>query len=188
MPRKTITIYEGDDFERLIELQAEVNRTELRALDAAEPSKRFGDDEPDAVAMAKAAFDDFVDEAAERAESWVLETIGWEAWTDLLEEHPAREVDGDDGKKVEHPDDAGWGFNTKTFGKALLLFVDPEDNEHRTVTKIGDADLATLGKRLRRLSRGQFETLWITAHQLNTGGVNDPKALRYSTAPRSNES
>lgn len=190
MPRKTITIYDGDDFERLGELQAEVRRAELRAGDDSGP-RRMGDDEPDAVAEAKAAFDEFVDVAADRAESWVLESIGHEAWRDLVTAHPARTVtegEGAEAKEVTHPDDDGWGVNTETFGKALLLFVDPEDDEHRTVTKIGDAELSTLPKRLRRLSQGQFDTLWVTAHALNTGAVNDPKALRYSTAPRSTES
>lgn len=191
MPRKTITIYEGDDFERLTDLQAEVARAERAASLASSPT-RLGDADPSAVQDARDAFDAFVDVAASRAEAWELHSIGFEAWQKLLADHPARKVtegEGDDAKEVTHPDDAGWEVNTSTFGKALLLFVDAEDPEHRTVAKLGDAEVGTvLPKRLRRLSQGQFDTLWITAHALNTGGVSDPKLARYSTGPRSSES
>jgi hypothetical protein len=189
MPRKTIVIYEGDDFETLADLRNEVAIAERAAELAKGVPSRLGDAEPDAVQAARDAYDAFVDVAASRAEAWELHSIGHEAWRDLLGKHPARQVDGEkDGEKVDHPADDGWGVNTETFGKALLLFVDTEDDEHRTVTKLGDAELATLPKRLRRLSQGQFDTLWITAYTLNTGGVADPKASRYSPAPRSNES
>lgn len=191
MPRKTINIYAGDDFDRLTELQATVRVAERAALRPTETA-REGDDDPDALQAAKDAFDAFVDEAASRAEAWELTSIGHEAWRDLIAAHPPRKVDGegdDEGKKVDHPEDVGWGFDTETFGKALLLFVDPEDPSHRTVTRLGDAEVGTvLSSRLRRLSQGQFDTLWITAHQLNTGGVSDPKLQRYSTGPRSSAS
>jgi hypothetical protein len=211
MPRKTINIYEGDDFERLADLRTEVNIAERALFEAQTEAAREvisspargGDDQPDlaktavadasvALEKARAAFDAFVDLAAERAEPWELHNIGYEAWLELVAAHPARQVDGegdDAGKQVDDPADSGWGVNTVTFGKALLLFADPEDpQEHRTVTKIGDAPLTELPKRLRRLSLGQFESLWITAFMLNTGGVDDPKAQRYSTGPRSSES
>jgi hypothetical protein len=189
MPRKTIVIYDGDDFERLADLRNEVGVAERAAELASGMSSRLGDATPDGVQAARDAYDSFVDVAAGRAEAWELHSIGHEAWRDLLAAHPARQVDGEDGKKVEHPEDASWGVNTESFGKALLLFVDPEDGDHRTVAKLGDAEPGTvLPKRLRRLSQGQFDTLWITAYGLNTGGVADPKASRYSIAPRLNES
>lgn len=211
MPRKTINIYDGDDFERLAELRTEVSIAERALLEAqveaardgvAAPA-RGGDDQPDAakaaitaasdaLKIARDAFDAFVDVAAERAVPWELHSIGFEAWSELVDAHPPRQVDGegdDAGKKVDHPEDGGWGVNSKTFSKALLLFVDPEDpEEHRTVTKIGDAPLTDLPKRLKRLSHGQVESLWITAFALNTGGIGDPKAQRYSTGQRSSES
>jgi len=190
MPRKTIVIYEGDDFEKLADLRTEVAIAE-RAANDTRTSPRFGDDEPDPVRLAKDAYDAFVDVAAERADAWELHSIGHEAWRDLLVAHPPRKVtvkvEGED-KEVDHEDDDPFGVNVETFGKALLLFVDPEDNEHRTVAKISDEPPADLGKRLRRLSLGQFDTLWLTAYSLNTGGVADPKSARYSTGPRSSAS
>jgi hypothetical protein len=212
MPRKTIVIYEGDDFERLSTLRAEVGIAERQLsealLVASTAPARFGDDDPDEITAlreslkaAQDAYDSFVDVAAERADEWVIESIGHEAWRDLLTAHPARKVLANptappnpgetvivDTREVDHPDDEAFGVNTEEFGKALLLFVDPDDDEHRTVTKAGDADLARLGTRVRRLSQGQFDTLWMSAFYLNTGGVADPKLSRYSIAPRSSES
>lgn len=210
MPQTTIIIYADDDFERLADAKAEVGRAE-RALEAEaekadQGGARFGDTKPEAVTdaeanvrSAKEAFNAALDRACSRADEWELHSIGFEAWRDLLAKHPARKVtegEGDDAKEITHPDDAAWGlalsckpFNVETFGKALLLFVDPEDPEHRTVTKLGGAEVGTvLLKRLRRLAEGQFVELWVAAHQLNTGGVADPKALRYSIAPRLSES
>jgi hypothetical protein len=189
MPRKTITIYDSDDFERLGELRTEVSIAEREALSAKTPA-RFGDDIPDAVRLAKDAYDAFVDEAAARADAWELHSIGHEAWRDLVAAHPPRKVKTEDDppKEVDHPEDAPFGVDTETFGKALLTFVDPDDDEHRTIAKIGDMVPTDLAKRLRRLSVGQFDTLWVTAFYLNTGGVADPKATRYSTGPRSDDS
>jgi hypothetical protein len=203
MPSKTVPIYADDDNERLYELRvavhiAERNLLEKRLNPKPAENARGGDDEPSEVAEAEAAFsaakdayDAAVDEAAERAEEWVLHSIGFEAWDDLLAKHPPRKVaqgEGEDKKEVDHPDDAEFGVNTLTFGKALLLFVDPEDGEHRTVTKAGDIGLDGLARRIRRLSRGQVDTLWSTAYHLNTGGIADPKATRFSTAASSTQS
>lgn len=210
MPRKTITIYDGDDFERLAEAHAAVGRAE-RALEAVEDkaaskSARYGDGEGElveareAVKVAKDAYDELVDAAAERADAWVVESIGHEAWRGLLKAHPPRKVTKDPApplpgetavaaaEQVDHPDDVYYGVDTEKFGKALLTFVDPDDDEHRTITAIGDAVPTDLAKRLRRLSAGQFDTLWIVAYQLNVGGVADPKAVRFSTVTRSTES
>lgn len=196
----SITIYAGNDLQRLGEFRTAVSIAERNLFDLEEratkaPSARFGDSDPDevrlareAVDAAKAACDKFIDECAGRADEWVIEPIGHEAWRELLKAHPARMVpkkDGADGEKVEHEDDASWGVNTESFGKALLLFVDQDDADHRTVTKAGDTDLSELAKRVRRLPQGQFETLWVAAYHLNVSGVTDPKGLRYSTTPAS---
>jgi hypothetical protein len=213
MPQKTITIYDGDDFEKLAELQTQVRiaagKVALLEKRAAQPAAtpRAGDDEPselekaqESAQRAKDAFDAFVDKAATRAEAWELHHIGHEAWVDLVNAHPPREVtegegEGDGAKQVIHPDDAEWAmilktapFDTSTFGKALLLFVDDDDADHRTVAKLGGADPGTvLPKRINRLSQGQFDTLWVAAHQLNTGGVSDPKLARFSVDTKSTE-
>lgn len=204
MPRKTVTIYDGDDFERLSEARtavaiAERALAEVRMRNVGASSGRFGDDEPDAIAeaeaevqAAKVAHDALLDEVVERAEAWVLESIGHEAWHDLLLAHPPRKVTEVQGEaeaakevEVDHPEDAQFGVNVETFGKALLLFVDPDDDEHRTITEVSGVDLSKIASRVKRLSQGQFDTLWIWAHALNTGGANDPKESRLLPAPRS---
>ena len=205
MPKATIPIYADDDFERLAELRREVSIAE-RNLEAARAEAeesagtpvRVGDDETDRVAEARVAlqaaqdaYDAFVDEAAERAEMWVLKPIGHEAFRDLLRTHPPRKVtegEGDEAKQVDHPDDAGWGVNTETFGKALLLFVDPDDDEVRTVVEPAFDTEAALRKRVKRLSAGEFATMWATAMHANSGVVADPRMSRFSSGvPRSSE-
>lgn len=194
MTRKTtIPIYDGDDFERMADLRRKVDiaeraleRREIEARKASAPL-RIGDLAPDHVGEARAAlqqaedeFDAFVDEASDRAELWVLTPIGHEEFRELLKDHPAREVDGEDGKKVTHPDDDGWGVNTESFPKALLTFVDPDDDEIRTVMSPEFDSHAALRKRIKRLSGGEFDSIWTAAYLLNTGGIGDPKAGKFS--------
>lgn len=196
MPRATIPIYHDDDFERLSELRMEVSIAERRleaarkeADEAPRSTARAGDDEPDAVAEAKAAlaaaqqaFNDHVDEASERAEMWTLKPIGHEEFRELLKAHPPRKVmegEGDDRKEVTHPDDRGWELDTSTFPKALLLFIDSEDDEIRTVVEPKFDTPGALAKRVRRLSKGEFESMWTTAYMANEGGVADPKLSRF---------
>jgi len=199
-----VLIHHRDDAEQLADLRLEVQVAE-NALKAAKKeaadsggAARAGDDAAAAVieaeqrlADAKARFSAFVDEAAERADEWVIDHIGHEEFRQLLRDHPPRKikVTGEDGKESEeiHPDDADWDVNTETFPKALVLFVDPEDEEVRTVVKPFDS-LPALRKRVKRLSAGQFDSIWITAHALNGGMVGDPKASPYYVAgPRSVE-
>ena len=202
MPRKTIAIYDGDDYEVLAEKHlavkiAERNLTAKR-LGQVAGNARWGDDDVDEskqaqaeVDAAKDEYDAFEEAAAARAEKWVLQSIGHKAWRDLVEAHPARKVtegEGDEAHEVDHPDDADFGVDTTTFPEALLLFVDPKDGNHRTVKQAGDVDLGQLAARVDRLSQGETDTLWMTAYHLNTGGVADPKASRYSIAPKSSES
>lgn len=199
MPKATIPIYHDDDFEKLADLRREVDVAD-RKVDAARQraleaqfSARAGDDNPDDVRLAEAAaekardvFDAFVDEASERAEMWELKPIGHEEFRGLLKDHPPRKVIDDEGAEAPHPDDVHWGVNTESFPTALLLFVDPEDSEHRTVVgpKFDTEDLFV--KRVRRLSDGEFDTMWTTALMANQGGVADPKSQRFSpTTPRS---
>ncbi|QSR25520.1 hypothetical protein CFH99_07770 [Nocardioides aromaticivorans] len=185
MPRKTVLLYADGDFERLSELRTRVGIAERNAVQAEGLPRRLGDDDSTSaeVEAARAEYDAFVDVAAERAEEWVVESIGHEDWRDLLLAHPMRKTTeaGPEGPvEVDHPVDAEWGFNVETFGKALLLWADPEDETHRTIQKAGDVALGGLARRVKRLSAGQFETLWATAYALNTGGVTDPKSGRYS--------
>lgn len=199
MPKKTIPIMADADMERLAELDAAVKIAEANVRAAASESRRFGDDLPDnaAVEAARAAFDEFLDEASKRGESWVLESIGHEEFRELLKAHPPRMVDktAEDGTVTSEPDPAdALGVNTETFPKALLLFVDPEDPKVRTVAelKIGNRNIAgnaeEMLKRYKRLSVGQFEKLWTAAWTENNRGVVDPFLVRFSSAtPRSTE-
>jgi len=188
--KKKINIYADDDLEQLVALRQNVEIAERTLLEAKAQASRLGDTaavESEAVEAARAAYDAFVDEAAERAEEWVLSNIGHTEFRELVKAHPPRKIDDPDHdgegdpKQVTHPDDVLFGINTEDFGRPLLAYVDPEDDEIRTIVSPTDQ----VAKRLKRLSAGQFDTLWTTAFGLNTGGVVDPKSLRYSTAPTS---
>lgn len=88
----SITIYAGNDLQRLGEFRTAVSIAERNLFDLEEratksPAARFGDSDPDelrlareAVDAAKAACDRFIDECADRADEWVIEPIGHEAW------------------------------------------------------------------------------------------------------------
>ena len=208
MPKITVPIYADGDRERLRELEAavEVAKRNAKAAEAAAKgvSARGGDPLPtdgleDEVKAAEAAYDAFLDEAAERAEGWGLDHIGFREFRQLLKDHPPRVIStevAEDGttKETFDPIDAAWGVDTEEFPEKLLLFVDEEDAEVRTVVELkqGNVNIAKnpekLRKRVRRLSEGQFDALWTKAFLLNKAGVNDPKLERFSPAtPRSNE-
>ena len=199
MPKITVPIYADGDRERLRELEAAVEVAKRNAKAKAGVSARGGDAVPDAeVTAAEAAFDAFVDEAASRAEGWGLDHIGFREFRKLLKDHPPRTTietapDGSTKEKTD-PIDEAWGVNTEEFPEKLLLFVDEEDPEIRTVVELkqGNVNIAKnaekLRKRVRRLSEGQFDSLWTQAFLLNKAGVNNPKLERFSPAtPRSNE-
>jgi len=190
MTRKvTIPIYNGDDFERISELYRKVTIAERQAAaDLTSPPRMGGLGTPAYVQEAKDAYDAYVDEASERAEMWVLNSIGHEEFRDLLKTNPPRKITGEDGKEATHPDDEGWDVDTSAFPKALLLFVDSEDDEIRTVAEPQFDSPAALRKRLKRLSAGEFDSLWVAAMGLNSGVIADPKLSRFSPdAPRSSE-
>jgi hypothetical protein len=199
MPKLTVPIYADGDRERLRELEAAVEVAKRNAKAVAGLSPRGGDALPEEeVKAAEAAYDAFLDEVAERAEGWVLDHIGFRAFRKLLKDHPPRTANetAEDGSTTEKTDplDEAWGVNTETFPEALLLFVDPDDADHRTVVELkqGNINIAKnrdkLEKRIARLSEGQFDALWTQAFLLNKAGVSDPKRERFSPAtPRSNE-
>src|SRR5687767_5571854 len=108
MPRKSVIIYADDDFERLAEAHAVVTIAERKLQQAKVDGglARAGGD-TEAVSTAKAAlqsaqdaYDECVDGASERADAWEVQSIGHEAWRDLLEAHPARKVKDEDDKDV----------------------------------------------------------------------------------------
>ena len=213
MPKKTVPILVDGDQERLDELDRAVQvaarkaqAVALRAKASAGTPLRGGDEIPaEEITKAEAslqaaqdAFDAFLDEAAERAEDWILESIGHEEFRDLLKDNPIRTItttkeDGSTSEEID-PEDKAWGVNTETLPKLLILFADPEDPDIRTVAevKVGRTNIAkdpaALRKRVKRLSAGQFEKLFAEALLLNRAGVSDPKFNRFSPiTPRSDE-
>lgn len=203
----TILVYGRGDFDNLATLRREITIAERgleeareRAEETAAAPRRVGDEVSDggkaeAEAVLQAARDAYnaaVDTAADRAEEWDLEPIGFGQWRSLLAEHLPREVDskveGEEGKKVPHPDDATWGVNVETFGKALLNFrkVDEDGDEFRTVVK-PDLTPDDLRRRIKRLSQGEYESLWSAAYYLNVGGISDLRAGKFSTTRSSSE-
>lgn len=178
-PRTAIVpIYDGDDFQQMADLRRAVEIAERNATAA---PLRVGDDVTSEVQAAKDRFDAFVNEASTRAEEWVLEPIGHTEFYDLVADHPPRTEKDDEGKERVIDDDAPFGVNSRSFGKALLEFVDPEDPDIRTVKSPAFEYADGLSKRLKRLTAGEFDTIWMRAYQLNAGGVADPKASLYST-------
>lgn len=208
MPRLTVPIYADGDRERLRELKAAVDVAERNANEARKEaakgvSLRGGDPVPtegldEAVKAAEVAYDAFLDEAAERAEGWVLDHIGFREFRELLKAHPPRTTTevAEDGstKEIVEPIDKAFGVNVEEFPYELLLFVDKDDPDIRTVVELKQGktniarDTEKLRKRVKRLSEGQFDDLWQRAYWLNKAGVNDPKLERYSPViPRSSE-
>lgn len=174
----TVTIYHGDDMERLAELRRAVDRAE-RAVEAAGPL-RGGDPIPSADS-AKDAYDAFVDEAAGRAVEVRLTAIGRARWRDLVAEHPPR-VEKVDGKEQTIESDAGFEVNTDTFPLALLTF----NRDDARTTEVEDVSFADLVDFLtNECSEGDFETLWTTAYWLNRAPGQDPRLGKYSTATES---
>lgn len=174
----TVVIYDGQDSARLAEIQ---QRYEI----AQRPSGplRVGDVE-DPVEV-QAELEAFAAEVIDRAEVWHLEHIGHLEYMNLMEKHPPRRTD--EGEV----DERDWrGYNSATFPLDLLSYVDPEDDEIRTVVKVtkGDEkilrDSRDLKRRIKRLSLGEFTKLWIAAAQLNEAMPADPKDVMPSTGRR----
>ena len=211
-PRTTsVTIYQGDDLDRLGELRREADLAERiaqEALDKAEAQaanpgpRRTGDSAPDLTAARAAfeaackptrdAFDAFVDDAAERALIVWLRSIGRRRFVDLVAEHPARKVAGKGESEPEtvHEEDRLFNVNTETFPSALLTYIDADYPEFRTITEPGFKGRAEVQAFLDdEIAEGDFDKLWMAAYWLNRTPGADPKAVRYSTAsPRSSES
>lgn len=175
----TVVIYQGDDLEVLADLRRKVEIAKRHA-EAASMTARAGDDD-ESVKAAEANYDAAVDDAAERALVIELRHIGKRRWRDLLVAHPPREVEGEDGKKVTHEDDAGFEVNTETFPDALVSFI---DGDVRTIHALSD-ETPSPG-RLRdllddELAEGDFERVWHTAFWLNKAPGGDPAMGKFST-------
>lgn len=172
----TVVLYQGDDMARLAELK--------RAADHAAGGSRTDDG-----ADEKAAYDAFVDEAAERAVEVVIQSIGPKRWQNLVLEHPPRMVESDPDKEgqtkmVEHDDDYTDGVNTLTFPRALLMYA---EGPFVTITSPEFTDEADRAEFVDdEIAEGDFERLWRLAWDLNTARSRDPKDSRFDQ--RSDES
>lgn len=178
-PRTTsVTIYQGDDLERLAELHRAVVRAEAAAERAASGPRRAGDEVPTAD-VEKAAYNAAVDAAAESAVEVRLRSIGSSRFADLMLNHPPRTVKADDGTTL-HEDDEPFGVNTLTFGKALLAY---RDGDVRTIElpDVSEEDLR--GFLDDEATDGDIEKLWTAAYYLNRTPGADPKDVpRFSTS------
>lgn len=210
MPRNTtVLIFAGEDHAELADLRRRVGIAERKVLiaeaeveNARLAPRMVGDEVPSddtvtqakkAVEDAKAEYDAFVAEAADRAEVWELEAIGHDEWRAMKDRHPPRKVpaptEADPEAAEVHEDDAEpWLVNTVTFGKELLNYrhTDEDGDEFRTVVK-PDLSVDDLRRRIKRLSDGEFHDLWSTAYLLNSGGIGNPKGSTYGTTPTSSE-
>jgi DNA-binding MarR family transcriptional regulator len=176
----TVLIYQGDDLERLSELRRAADVAERRATEAARGPRRGGDEIPNAD-VEQAAYDEAVDEAAERAVEVELTAIGRRRWRDLLAEHPPR-TETIDGKEQTVEDDALYEVDTEAFPLALLSYIDSDDSDVRTITGPSFKDRKTLTAFLEdEAAEGDFERLWTTAYWLNRAPGSDPKDSKFST-------
>ena len=181
-----VHIYQGDDLAKIGQLRQAYDAAKRRYEQAKEAGTlRGGDSE---VKTTKDAHDEFVREAAERAETVVLRALGRKQWAALLDEHRPRYerrlIDGHE-QELLHPDDADWGVNIKTFPEVLLTYVNPNRAEMRTITA---PDFPTAEDRLAwldDLSGGDFLRLWATAYHLNGEPGSDPKATLLGATPSS---
>jgi hypothetical protein len=205
----TIVLYQGDDMDQVAQLKREVDIAERKMRIAeleheqSSGTARAGDDTSDDIAAAEAAvgaardaFDAFVDDAAGRALSVELRTIGRRRFRDLLAEHPPRlvkrkvhlpqeRVMGEEAppplaqveEDAEHEDDREWGVNSETFSRALLAY---RDGDIVTIGAPEFADRAAVERFIDdEVSEGDFDGLWQAAYLLNRTGSQDPKALAH---------
>lgn len=182
----TVLLYQGDDWTKLEDLRIEAEAARQRHAEAKKsPTRRGGDDTATPLADAEKAFDDFVDEAAERAQEVVVQSLGRKAFRDMRMDHKPRMttrlIDGDE-TEIPIPEDALFRVNTDTFPDVLLTYVDATDPELRTIVKPEFNSKAELRAWLDEdLTEGQYDDIWRAAHALNAQGAPDLKALKYQT-------
>ena len=168
----SVVIYQGDDMERLSELRraAEIARRNFEA--AKEQPRRIGDDVGEEDLREKqAAYDEFVDEAADRAVVVEVTALKRATFRSLMSDHPPRE---------KNEDDEGYGVNLDTFPEPFL-------RESVTKVEVGDGVLSPgeTNDLIDSLSEGDYERVFTVAYYLNRAPGADPRDGRYSSAPRS---
>lgn len=170
----SVVIYQGDDIERLSELRRAAEIAQRQADGAAGVSLRVGDDLPTSedVETKRAAYDEFVDEAAKRAIVVEVTALKRARFRELMAAHPARD---------KNEDDEQYGVNVDTFPPLFLA-------ESATVA-VGERELPAAKARdlLDELPEGDFDRVFATAYMLNRAPGADPRDGRYSSAPRTSD-
>lgn len=101
----TVTLFQGDDFDRERELRGVVEA----AVMADSNTRRMND--PDTVSVAADAYDAFVKDATTRGETIPLAMLPRGVWREMVAKHPPR----DDSEGDER-----WGFNYLTLADDLV--------------------------------------------------------------------
>ncbi|RNL66240.1 hypothetical protein EFK50_01030 [Nocardioides marmoriginsengisoli] len=189
----TVILFQGDDLDPMTEKAQAVEK----AVKSAAPA-RVGDAEDPNLTKSTTSFDEFMDEATERAEKVTLTALARKAYRVLLNAHPPRMVENEDGPPTPHPEDAAKGFNRETFGDDLVpvsmhLGRIGDDDEARKVildqvverTYVPPTDIVELTD---SVSDGDFSKLYAAAVNLNQSPGPDPKVrLSSHLAPTSDE-
>lgn len=158
---RTIILLQGEDQDRLDELDAEVDRLEAAAKRATASRAPATLDEADPLPDARAELEAFAAEAQERGEKVVVRAVGRKVWRELVGKHGPR--DGNDNDKAV-------GVNEDTFPDALV----PACIASPVFTSEVKRD-----EFLDGLSSAQFDQIYYTAFALNRTTGADPKAKRH---------
>jgi hypothetical protein len=180
-----VTIFQGDDLERLSQLDGDVERTEIRLRQSERAGKdappRTLDEQPtdvvasarDAHDAAKAERDAFASDAEARGVTVVLHALQRKQWRELYRNHPARPDVREDTM----------GVNMDEFPDALLPLSVCRDMAcpiaHDPTTIEGDLDefLESLG------DYDYYDRLFLTAFALNRGSATADPTRRLGFVP-----
>ena len=165
----TVVIYQGDDIDELSILRRKAEQARAVVEAAAGESRRIGDDlGTEDLKAAQDAYDDFVDEAEQRAVMVEVRALKRGTFRDLMAKHPAR--DGND-------DDKMFSVNMDDFPAPFLA-------ESVQSVKVGARELSQGQVRdlLEDLAEGDFDRVFATAYWLNRAPGSDPSLGKYSLA------
>lgn len=154
---RSILLLQGEDQDRLDELEAEVARL---APKKGQPQTPLTSGEVSEHDAAIEAVESFCAEASERGVSVVLRAVGRKTWREFVAKHSPR---------PDHEADKAVGVNEETFPDALV----PASIASPTFTSDTERDAF-----LDALSSAQFDQLYYTAFALNRTTGSDPKARR----------
>lgn len=170
-----VVIYQGDDLQRLGELRRAADIAQRMVDEFKQSGTARGGDAPSAEDE-KAAYNAFVEEAAERAVVIEVHALGRKQFRSLMAAHPPRKVDGDEGKHVVHEDDAGYDVNMDDFPAPFLAASIAEP----TFPTPADCE-----RFLDDLADGDFDRVFSTAYWLNRAPGADPQSSKFSLGPPS---